>query len=263
VRITTSGITSAAAPGSTLRVMYSGPAAVVVLLGDRDVAAHDDAAQRALRLRVDQDARGHDLRDDAAELVGRAASEQHVVPVALGRQPAQFAAQEAAVELRRIGQTEVGVEAAGLLVPLGAQRAHGVAVAVPVDDLLLRARHAIRRVLERPAEVAERVVADVGGVGDGLDLEHGAAQVFEARAFVVAEPALRIAALVRGAIDVVGGNADGFLEDRDRERQVARGQCGDAGVEGGCGDGRAHDSSASRQAARFGTLPTAISAMMT
>ena len=243
------------------------PAALVVLLGGRDVAAHHHAAQGALAPQLDEDARGDDLGGHAAELVGRAAAEDQVLPLVVGGQPAQLAPQEGAVEPRLVHQPVEGVQAAGALAPALAQRVHGVGVAVEVDDALVVARHAVVGVLEHPVEVAEGVEADVVLVQHPAGLEQRGAQVAQARALVVAGAAQRVAAGPgaagclggrRGAVHVVGGDADGLAQDGGRQRQVARRRRRDARVERA-----AHFDRSARRRARSGVLATASSAMMT
>ena len=66
-----------------------------------------------------QDPRRHDLRYHAAQLIGRSPTEYQVLPFVVGRQPAQLAAQELAIHLRRVGEAEIRIDPSGLLEPLG------------------------------------------------------------------------------------------------------------------------------------------------
>jgi hypothetical protein len=205
--------------------------ALVVLLRQRDVAAHDHAAQCARGPQLEQDARGDDLRHHAAELVRGAAAEDQVLPLVVGREPAEPPPQGAAVEPRGVHEPEERIEPAGLLVPLGAQRPDRVAVAVEVDDALRVVRHAVIPVLQHPVEIAEGVEADVVLVRDRARFEDDAAQVLQARPLVVAGAAERVAALRERPVHVVGGDADGLPQDGRRERQVTRGGRCDLRVE--------------------------------
>ena len=154
--------------GQHLAHQVERPAAVVVLLLHRPVGADDRAAQRAQRRQLQQDARGHDLRHDAAELVGGAAAEQQVRPLAVRRKIAEALAQPVAIHARGVHQAVVAVDAAAQLVaPLRAQRLDGVGVAVHVDDLLVARRHAVAFVLDDPHQVAEGVERHVLGTAHG------------------------------------------------------------------------------------------------
>ena len=247
-------------PGDVL-----GPAAVVVLLGRGGVRANDHAVERAFAGQLQHDLRGHDLRDHPAELVGGAAPEEQVPPLVVGRQPPELATQEVAVGAVAVDEAVVGVDAAPDLVdPLPAERAHGVGVPVEVDDPLVGGRDPVRRVLQDPDEVAVLVEVHVVRAAYGADLDDLATKVLEARALVIAQAALGVAAFALRAVDVVGGDADRLGEDLRGERSIPGGELAHPGVQVGhafscLGQGVR----ASSRATRSGFLATASSAMTT
>ncbi len=207
-------------------------AAVVVLFGDGGVAAHHGARERALGAQSAQDAGCQDLADHAAELVGGAAAPEQVLPLVVGGQMAQLAAQEVAVNPGRIGEAQIGVDAAAdRLVPARPQRAHGVRVAIQEDHPSLLRCHAVVGIAHLPPEVAEGVVADVLGAVDRAQLEDLAAQVLEPRPLVVGEAAVGVAALFGRPVDVVGGQAHRLAQQLHGEGVVGAGQLQDPGVE--------------------------------
>jgi hypothetical protein len=162
-----------------------------------------------------------------------------VLPLGLGRRPAELLPQELLVELRRVDEAVEAVGADDPLLPLGPEGLDGVGVAVDVDDLLLRGGDAVVRVLDLPDEVAEAVEEDVLGLPHRLDLDDLLPEVLEARELVVGSAAERVAALLVRLVDVVSRDSDRLREDFLGEREVLRGELGDAGVEGGShGDGR-------------------------
>ena len=166
--------------------------------------------------------------------------EEEVVPLGLGRRPAELLPEELLVELRLVDEAVEAVGADDLLLPLGAEGLDGVGVAVDVDDLLLRGRDAVVRVLDPPDEVAESVEEDVLGLPDGLDLDDLLAEVLEAGELVVRGAAERVAPLVERLVHVVGRDADRLREHLLGEGEVLCGELGDAGVElrGDGGHGR-------------------------
>ena len=213
--------------GEDVAHQVEGAAAVVVLLGRGGVGAHDDAAKRPLRRELEQDLRRDDLGHDAGELVGGAAAEQEVVPLAVRRQVAEEAAQRRAVHAGEVQEAVVGVDAAvRLLPPLRPQGLHGVGVAVHVDDALLAGGNAVRVVLHGPDEVAVGVEARVLRAAHGAHLDDRPLQVLHPRSLVVAEAAEGVPALLDRLVHVVGRDADGLGEDARGEWPVARGEGG-------------------------------------
>ena len=143
--MTTSGIRSGDAPGSTSLIRYIGPPPSLSSSAGRGVRPHDHAAQRTLGCELERDLRGDDLRDHARQLVGGTPPEDEVLPLVVGWQVAELAAEELAVDVVEVEQTVVRVDAAELVAPGGAQRLHGVGVAVEVDDRFWSAGRCRRR----------------------------------------------------------------------------------------------------------------------
>ncbi len=104
---------------------------------------------------------------------------------------------------------------------------------IEVDDLFLSGRNAIVGIFDHPHQVAEIVEADILGFTHGLDLDDLFPQVFNAREFVVGQAALRITAIIRSFLYVVGGNADDLPEHLRGEGAVLRREFRDAGIEVG------------------------------
>ena len=108
---------------------YSGPPPSLSSSATVRVGAHDHAAQRALRRELEQDLRVATIcAHDARELVGRAAAEDEVVPLGLGRQVAELALQEVALHPRGVDEPVVGVDAAAVFSCHAGRRAFTVSV---------------------------------------------------------------------------------------------------------------------------------------
>lgn len=207
-------------------------ATVVVLFGSRGVGTHDAAAQSTLVAQLQQDLGGHDLCHHTGQLVGRAAAEHEMVQLVVGWQVTQLCPQRAGVDRGAVDQAVVWVDSTlQLVAPLVAQRLHRVGVTIEVDDALVVGRHLVERVGDRPDQVAVVVETYVVGVQHRSDIDDRVEQEPQPAALVVRQSTARVAATVHGEVDLVGGNADCLLQDRNRQRTVPFGQFGNPSVE--------------------------------